>query len=151
MHRDTVGSARRGGRDERARLQVLLHHQEGGDPRAQGGAQLPVQGIRPHSLYLVLLLCRAAPVDWFLRVDPDPGATLLGLQARLLLDLWVWLLFSWGSVVLWEGFCAGSAHFCLMLVTNELESAEFSAGSGCLSCVRPVRTETRLNWSIRMD
>lgn len=36
------------GRDERARLQVLLHHQKGGDPRAQGGAQLPVQGHPPY-------------------------------------------------------------------------------------------------------
>jgi hypothetical protein len=35
------------GQDERPRLQVLLYHQEGGDPRAQGGAQLAVQGSPP--------------------------------------------------------------------------------------------------------
>ena len=34
--------------------------------------------LRPHLLYLVLLLCPAAPADWLLRVDPDPGSTLLG-------------------------------------------------------------------------
>lgn len=51
------------GRYERARLQVLLHHQKGGDPRAQGGAQLPVQGhppclaVSPLSIFLCDLLC----------------------------------------------------------------------------------------------
>lgn len=46
------------------------------------------------------------------------------------------------------GFCAGSAHFGVMLVVNELESSEFSAASVCLSYNRPCWTETGLNWNI---
>jgi hypothetical protein len=79
-------------------------------------------------------------------VDPDPGAT-LGLQTRLLLDLRVSAALLLGLVVLRVRFCAGSAHFGVMLVTNELECAEFSAGSRCLSCVRHFWAETGLNWS----